>query len=243
MMYFKFRKNSRSMRRDSREDTGHSSALVGDEKKWYGTPSYTPEGKWDSTAAQMVERFKETAHPVFKSTSALSRGILRRKNNRDTIHFNADVSDTEVFFRTSHSANQLSIFGAVSSWCEVFGQRPHEKEPTSEVFVAKENEQRLKNVNPQEVNSLVQTPRSGDPASGNRLRECLQTFETLEESIHFTKVCEDASFWKRVSIGMCDKTIADVDDGFGDRTQHAESTRILVQIQIPEFMPQFRDEF
>ena len=25
----------------------------------------TPEGKWDSIAAQMVERFKETGHPVF----------------------------------------------------------------------------------------------------------------------------------------------------------------------------------
>ena len=52
----------------------------------------------------------------------------------------------------------------------------------------------------------------------NRLRECLQNFETLEKSIQFTKVCEDASFWKGVSVGMCYKTVADVDDGFGDRT-------------------------
>ena len=56
---------------------GHWTFLcLGDEKKWYGTPSYTPEGKWDSTATQIVDRFKETAHPVFKSTSALSSGIL-----------------------------------------------------------------------------------------------------------------------------------------------------------------------
>ena len=59
---------------------------------------------------------------------------------------------------------------------------------------------------PQEVNSVVQTPRSENLASGNRLRECLQRSETLEKEIQFTK---DASFWKR---------IADVDDGFGDRT-------------------------
>ena len=117
-----------------------------------------------------------------------------------------------------HSANQLSIYGAVSSWCEEFGQRPNEKEPTSERFVAKEKEQLLKNVKPQEVNSLVQTPRSDDPVSGNRLRECLQNFDRLEKSLQFTKNCEDASFWKRLSIGMRYKTSADVDDGFGDRT-------------------------
>ena len=43
---------------------------------------------------KMMERFKETNHPVFKSISALSRGILKRKNNRDTIHFNADASNS-----------------------------------------------------------------------------------------------------------------------------------------------------
>ena len=128
---------------------------------------------------QMVEKFKESGHPVFKSISALSRGILKRKNNRNTIHFNADASNTELLFRTLHSATQLSIFGAFSSWCEEFGQRPNGREPTSEMFVTKENEQLLKNVKPQEVNSLVQTPRCDDPASRNRLRECPQNFETL----------------------------------------------------------------
>ena len=63
--------------------------------------------------------------------------------------------NTELLFRTIHSANQVSICGAVSSWCEEFGQRPNEKESTSERFVAKENEQLLKNVKPQEVNSWV----------------------------------------------------------------------------------------
>ena len=38
---------------------------------------------------------------------------------------------------------------------------------------------------------------------------------------------------------MCYKTIADVDDGFGD-LQHAESMHTFVLIEIPEFMPQFQ---
>ena len=92
-----------------------------------------------------------------------------------------------------------------------------ERDLTSERFVTKKKKEQLLK-KPQEVNSLVQTPRSNDPVSGKRLRECLQNFETLEKEIQSTKVCEDASFWKRVSIGMFYKAIADVDDGLGDRT-------------------------
>ena len=89
---------------------------------------------------------------------------------------------------------------------------------TSERFTTKRNEQILKEVKPLEVNSLVQTPRSDDPVSGNKLLECVRRFETLKKDVQFTKVCENASFWKSVFIGMNYKTIADVDDGFEDRT-------------------------
>ena len=50
------------------------------------------------------------------------------------------------------------------------------------------------------------------------MRECLQSFETLEKEIQFTIVCESATFFHEVSVGMCHKTVADVDDGFGDQT-------------------------
>ena len=165
-----------------------------DEKKWYGTLSYTHEGKWDSIATEMVGR-------------------------RDTIHFNADSSNKKNLFRTIHSANQLSICGAVSSWCEEFAQRtPNQKESASEKFARTENEQLLNNVEPQEVNCSVQTPRSDNRESGNRLRECLQRRETLEKEIQFSRVCEDATIARRVRTGMSYKTVPDVDDGFEDRT-------------------------
>ena len=73
---FRVQKKSRDARKDSWRDTGrflegHWTFLgPGDEKKWYGTLPKTPEGKWDSTAIQMVERFKDTGHPAFKSISA-----------------------------------------------------------------------------------------------------------------------------------------------------------------------------
>ena len=106
-MYCKFRK---------------SQELRGDEKKWYGTHIYTPEGKWNSAATPT------------KSISALSRGILNRKNNRDTTHFDADTSKTELWFRTVHSANQLSICGAVLSWCEEFGLKPNERDDFRKIY-------------------------------------------------------------------------------------------------------------
>ena len=99
----------------------------GSEKKWYGGSPHPPKGERDSTANEMVQRFKETGHLVFKSTSALSRGILKRKKQFETIHFNGDSSDTELLFRTIHFGNQLSIYGAVANWCQQFGSTEEEK--------------------------------------------------------------------------------------------------------------------
>ena len=103
---------------------GHWSFLgPGDEEKWYGTHICKPEGKWNSIAKEVVEHFKETGHPVVRAISALNRGIVKRKGGRCTNHFNADFSNTVLLFRTIHSANQLSIHGAVAIWCEVLAQQ------------------------------------------------------------------------------------------------------------------------
>ena len=142
-----------------------------------------------------LERFKETNHPVFKSISALNRGILTRKNNRDAIHFNADSSNTEFLFRTIHSANQLSIYGAVQIWCEEFGQRPIEKEPTSERFMAKENEQLLENVKPQEVNSSVKI--QGEMIQHSE-KDCENVFRTSKHWYKKLRRCvilEKSLYW------------------------------------------------
>ena len=100
---------------------GHWTFLrPGSELKWCGTQRYHPEGKWEAAANQMVKRFQEAGHPVLKSICLVARGILRRKNNRDTIHFTVDASNAHLLYRTIHSANHLSFHGAVASWCEEF---------------------------------------------------------------------------------------------------------------------------
>ena len=43
----------------------------------------------------------------------------------------------------------------------------------------------------------------------------LQYFESLSETIRFTRICEDALFVRRVSAGMSYKTRPDEDGGFG----------------------------
>ena len=49
-----------------------------------------------------------------------------------------------MLVRTIHSEKQLSIHGAVSSWCKEFAQRtPNQKESIVEKFAAKRNEQLL----------------------------------------------------------------------------------------------------
>ena len=59
----------------------------------------------DSVASQMVQRFGETGHAVFARANALSRGVLKRLKGKETIQFNADASNTELFFQIIHSAN------------------------------------------------------------------------------------------------------------------------------------------
>ena len=95
-----------------------------------------------STAEDMVAHFKETGHPVFRGTSALNRGVLKRKCVRCIIHFTAESSNTDFLFRTIHSANQVSVYGAVASWFEKLAQLiPGQTHWSMEKSVAKANDQ------------------------------------------------------------------------------------------------------
>ena len=117
----------------------------------------------------MVERFKDTGHPVFKSISALSRGILKKKNGRDTIHFNADASNTELLFQIIHSVNQLSMYGAVSTWCEQFGLTEEEK--------VQEKQKRIRDPRCIDKCEITRSKILVSPpilVSGSRLRENIQ---------------------------------------------------------------------
>ena len=75
--------------RDSEQDNGHSSDL------------------------------DRSTHPVFRSTSPLSRGVLKSKvGGKLSIHSFADFETIETVFRKIISVNQLSIHGTVAEMCE-----------------------------------------------------------------------------------------------------------------------------
>ena len=91
----------------------------GSEKKWYSAHEYKPQGEWDRVPKQMMMEFSESGHPVFRAASPLSRGVLKSKGGgKLSIHFCADQGTIETVFRTIISVNQLSIYGAVSNFCE-----------------------------------------------------------------------------------------------------------------------------
>ena len=92
----------------------------GSEKKWYSTHESKPQGECDSVAELML-KFGESRHPVFRSTSSLSRGVLKSNGGGQlSIHFCAGEGTIETVFRTIISVNQLSIYGAVSDLCEEY---------------------------------------------------------------------------------------------------------------------------
>ena len=83
----------------------------GSEKKWYPISEDSPQGKWDRIAKQMMLTFAESKHPIFRSTSPLSRGVHKSKGGgKLSIHYCADSGTIETVFRTILSVNQLSLY-------------------------------------------------------------------------------------------------------------------------------------
>ena len=126
----------------------------------------------------MIEHLKRSGHPVFRGTSPLNRGILRRKAGRNTIHFTAESANIELLLRTIHSANQLSVYGAISSWCDEFAENmPGQTSLGVDKSISKANDHLSKQLNSQEIGSLVQNQKRTEEVAGNSWRDHLQRFK------------------------------------------------------------------
>ena len=92
----------------------------GSEKKWYPSDN-SPQGEWDHIAEDMLLKFAESGHPIFRATTPLSRGQLKSKGKgKVSIHFAADQDTIDTIYRIILSVNQLSVYGAVAAICEEF---------------------------------------------------------------------------------------------------------------------------
>ena len=71
----------------------------GSEKKWYPSEN-SPQGAWDHVAEEMLLLFAESGHPIFRSTTPLSRGQLKSKRKgKMSIHFTADQDTVDKIYR------------------------------------------------------------------------------------------------------------------------------------------------
>ena len=92
---------------------------LGSEKKWFSICEDSTQGEWDRNAEQMKFTFAEGTHPVFRSTSPLSRGVLKNiGGGKLSIHHCANQRMIETVLRTIISVNQLSLYGADADLCE-----------------------------------------------------------------------------------------------------------------------------
>ena len=81
----------------------------------------SPQGEWDNLAEKMLIEFAESACPIFRAATPLSRGQLKSKGHgKLSIHYAADVETVETIFRIIVSASQLSLYGAVAEICEEY---------------------------------------------------------------------------------------------------------------------------
>ena len=103
-------------------DISWRSEDIQQDTKWYFTHGSRPRGKWDRVAELMMVNFAESGHPVFRVSSPLSRGTLKRKGRGKLSEQTSSALKKErlKLFRTTISVYELSIYGAVSDLCDEY---------------------------------------------------------------------------------------------------------------------------
>ena len=142
-------------------------------------------------------KFGESGRPVFRSTSPLSRGVLKSKGGgKLSIHFCADEGTIGTVFRTIISVNQLSIYGAVSDLCEEC-KSCHVKTGTP-VLVGQSDPLCVP------TSSLMKTPppSTDGTAQEDQFQKYQERAERLSQQNRVIKFCTDAGFLTTVDVGQ-----------------------------------------
>ena len=142
-------------------------------------------------------KFGESTHPVFRSTSPLSRGVLESKGGgKLSIHYGADFETIETVFRTVISVIQLSLYGAVAEMCEEY-ETFHDR--TGQPVVGGQSSSSF-------VPSVIKTDvplNNGDHARKDLLLQRYgERIEKLSQQERLSKLCTDAGFLTTVEVGQ-----------------------------------------
>ena len=169
----------------------------GSEKKWYSSSEDSPQEEWDRIAEQIMLTFAESTHPVFRSTSPLSRGVLKSKSGgKLSIHYCADPGTIETIYRTIISVTQLRIYGTVSDLCDEY-RACHVR--TGRPVLAGQSDPLF-----EPASSLMKTHTrlTDDPAQEDLLQKNKVRVERLSQQYRVIKFRTDAGFLTTVDVGQ-----------------------------------------
>ena len=143
----------------------------------------------------MLIEFAESGCPIFRATTPLSRGQLKSKGlGKLSIHFAANQETIETIFRIIVSANQLSLYGAVTEVCEEC-ESLHERMERPDVVMGQSI-----------VLSAIKTEvplDSDDPANHHfLLQQYEERIDKLSQQDRLSKFCMDAGFLSVMENGQ-----------------------------------------
>ena len=166
----------------------------GSEKKWYPFEN-SPQGAWDYIAAEMLLKFAESGHPIFRATTPLSRGQLKSKGRgKLSIHFTADQDTVDTIYRIILSVNQVSIYGAVAAICEECEDHP---DSTGQPVKLEGQSIVLGEVK-------AEAPAHGEEPEDSKiiLQKNVRQIESLSPENRFSKFCKEAGLMRVVEVGQ-----------------------------------------
>ena len=162
---------------------------LGSEKKWYSIKEDSPQGIWDKIE---IRRKRMSNFPCCKSIVQRSTHKQRPWKTVDSLC--CRPRNNWTIFRTSVSASQLSLYGAVANMCEEF-ESHQDRSGQPDVLMGQ-------SIVLSEIKTEVPLD-SDDPAYRNFL---LQRYEerikSLSQTDRVSKFCMDAGFLSVVEIGQ-----------------------------------------
>ena len=165
----------------------------GSEKKWYPSEN-SPQGAWDHVAEEMLLLFAESGHPIFRSTTPLSRGKLKSKGKgKVSIHFTADQDTVDTIYRIILSVNQLSVYGAVAAICDEY---ENHQDRTGQPVILVGQSIVLGKVK-------AEAPAREESEDSNiLLQKYFQQVKLLSPENRLSKFCKEAGFMRVVEVGQ-----------------------------------------
>ena len=156
----------------------------------------SPPGAWDHIAEDMLLKFAESGHPIFRATTPLSRGQLKKSKGKGklSIHFTADQDAVDTIYCIILFVNQLSVYGAVAAICEEFEDH---QDRTGQLVILVE-----KSIVLGEVKAEVPV-HDKDPRNDQIIwQQHIQQVNSLSPENRLSKFCKEAGFMSVVEVGQ-----------------------------------------